>query len=735
MKQLIQNLNTGETLLDDVPAPQVRPGQVLIQTRRSLVSLGTERMLVEFGKANLLAKVRQQPDKVKQGLAKIQSDGLLSAVEAVRRKLNQPLPLGYCNVGTVLAVGEGVTDLRVGNRVVSNGPHAEVVCVPRNLVALIPDSVSDDEAAFTVVGAIALHSIRLLDARIGETVVVIGLGLIGLLTAELLQRMGCRVLGVELDESKCRLAAKRGVTVLNPGSGTDPVNAVMAMTNGVGADGVIITASARTDELLSQAARMSRQKGGIILVGVIDLSMNRADFYEKELTFRVSCSYGPGRHDADYEQKGHDYPLAHVRWTANRNFQAVLQFLATGQLQVKSFITERVPLADYQKIYGDLKSPGRIASLLTYSEQADLSPVLVLKEPTYEARSGTIGIIGAGNFTSAILLPALKKMGVIPKSIASASGLTATVLARKFGISESTTDYRCILDDPAIDLCVITTRHDSHARLTIEALLAGKHVFVEKPLAIQEHELQPLIEQYRKSDRIVMVGFNRRFSPFSQKMKALLGGERSVDLPMNIVITVNAGAIEATSWLHDREAGGGRLLSEACHFVDLATFLTGSQVMSVCLNAMGRQPTETCDSASFLLRYENGSTAAINYFSNGSKAYPKERVEVYSQERTLVLNNFRTLTGYGFRGFSWKWGLQNKGHIEQMKRLLEAVRSGRSDTNESRKPEQILIPFAEIINTTQTLFAALQSLRENRFVDVASIGMTNAEPIAVEYDA
>ena len=352
----------------------------------------------------------------------------------------------------------------------------------------------------------------------------------------------------------------------------------MALTNGVGADGVIITASARADELLSQAARMSRQKGAVILVGVIDLSMNRADFYEKELTFRVSCSYGPGRYDADYEQKGQDYPLAYVRWTANRNFQAVLQFLATGQLQVMPFITERVPLVDYQKIYGDLKSPGRIASLLIYSEQVDLNPVLVLQEHTYETRSGTIGIIGAGNFTGSILLPALKTAGVIPKIIAGSGGLNATVLARKFGISQSTTDYRHILDDPVIDLCVITTRHDSHARLTIEALQAGKHVFVEKPLAIHEHELLPLIDQCRKSKRIVMVGFNRRFSPFAQKMKALLGGERSGDLPMNIVITVNAGAVPAASWLHDRTTGGGRLLGEACHFVDLATFLTGSRV-------------------------------------------------------------------------------------------------------------------------------------------------------------
>ncbi|GAB3789774.1 bi-domain-containing oxidoreductase [Spirosoma horti] len=721
MKQLIQNLKTGETLLTDVPTPQVQPGQVLIQTRRSLVSLGTERMLVEFGKASLLEKVRQQPDKVKQVVEKIQSDGLRPTIEAVIRKLNQPLPLGYCNVGTVLAVGDGVIDLRVGDRVASNGYHAEVVCVPRNLVALIPDAVSDDEATFTVVGAISLNSIRLLAPSAGETVVVIGLGLLGLLTAELLRLSGCQVIGVEIDEVKCRLAATRGITVINPVSGVDSVRAVMSMTSGIGADGVIITASSQTDKLLSQAVRMSRRKGAIVVLGVIDLTMSRADLYEKEVVLRVARSYGPGRYDEVYEQKGHDYPIDYVRWTANRNFQAVLQFLAMGQLQVRSFITDSVPLADYQKIYSTLQSSGRVASLLTYAEQAELNPVLRLREQAYEPRSGTIGIIGAGNHAGATLLPALKAAGGVMKIIASAGGLNATVLARKFGIAQSTTAYQQVLNDPEIDLCVITTRHDSHARLAIEALRAGKHVFVEKPLAIYAHELPALIEHQQQAGRIVMVGFNRRFSPYAQKMKALLGGDRSADLPMNIVVIVNAGSIPAASWVHDRAVGGGRILGEACHFVDLITFLTGSRVVRVCLNAMGHQPSEASDSASMLVHYENGSTGTINYFSNGSKAYAKERVEVYWQERTLILDNFRALKGYGFKGFSTLSGRQDKGHAEQMKRLINQVRTGQEQTNEPVGSGQSLIPFDEIINTTQTMFAALQSLRERRFVAVTDI--------------
>ena len=565
MKQLIQNLKTGETLLEDVPAPQAGRGQVLIQTRRSLVSLGTERMLVEFGRAGLIAKARQQPDKVKQVLTKMRTDGLLPTLEAVFRKLDQPLPLGYCNVGTVLAVGEGVTDLRIGDRVASNGHHAEVVCVPRNLVAPIPDTVTDEEAAFTVVGAIGLQGIRLLNPTLGETIVVMGLGLIGLLTAALLRLNGCRVIGVDIDETKCQLAKEQGVTVINPAAGADAVNAVLTLTQQLGADGVIITASTKSDELMAQSARMSRKRGRIVLIGVVGLSLNRADFYEKELTFQVSCSYGPGRYDDAYEQQGQDYPPGYVRWTENRNFQAILQLLATGQLAVEPFITNRVPLADYRRIYDDLTKPGRIASLLTYPEQVNLNPVLSLREVRYERSAGAVGLIGAGNFTGAMLLPALKAADVLLKIIASTGGLNAALLAKKYGIPHSTSDYRQVLNDTDIDLCVITTRHNSHAQLSVEALLAGKHVFVEKPLVIYDHELRPIIDAQQTTGRMLMVGFNRRFSPYAQKMKLLLGGERSGDGPMNVVVTVNAGFIPANSWVHDRSrwrwSATGRSLS------------------------------------------------------------------------------------------------------------------------------------------------------------------------------
>ncbi len=703
MKQLIQNLKNGQTKLEEVPAPQVRRGCVLIQTRRSLVSLGTERMLVEFGRASLLDKARQQPDKVKMVWDKVKADGLRPTMEAVFNKLEQPLPLGYCNVGTVIAVGEGVKDVQLGDRVASNGPHAEVVCVPRNLVSKVPPAVSDDEAAFTVIGAIGLQGIRLLNPTLGETVVVIGLGLIGLLTAELLRLNGCRVVGVDLDEVKLQLARSKGILACNPTKGDDPVRYLEDLTDGIGADGVIITASASNNDIISQAARMSRKRGKIVLIGVVGLHISRAEFYEKELTFQVSCSYGPGRYDDTYEQKGQDYPLPFVRWTENRNFQTILQLMATGLLDVKPLITEVVPLEKYDTVYGQIGTSRAIASLLAYPEQLSLYSTVRHQETSFAGRKGVIGIIGAGNFTKMTLLPALQ--GATLKYIASANGLSGTALAQKHGIARSATDYQEILQDPDVDLVLITTRHDQHARLTLEALRSGKHVFVEKPLVLYAEELDE-IEQFFDAQPLALsltVGFNRRFSPHAQKMKALLGSA-----PMNVVATMNAGAIPANSWVHDRAVGGGRILGEACHFIDLITYLTGSIVTAVCMNAMGQNPAETTDNASLLLRYANGSTGVINYFSNGSKAYAKERVEVYSQERTLVLDNFRTLTGYGFKGFSRLKSTQDKGHREQFRLLLESVEKGGTS----------LIPLTEILNTTRATLAAVESLKRKEWVGV-----------------
>ena len=411
MKQIIQSFKTGDTILEEVPAPQVRKGHVLIKTTRSLVSLGTERMLVEFGKSNLISKARQQPDKVKQVLDKIKTDGLVPTLEAVFNKLGEPLPLGYCNVGKVIAVGEGVSEIKVGDRVASNGPHAEFVCVPKNLVAQIPDQVTDEEGAFTVIGSIGLQGIRLLAPTLGETVVVIGLGLIGLITAQLLIANGCKVIGVDIDDSKLKLASNWGVVPFNPKNG-DVVKFVEEKTNNVGADGVLITASTKTNDIISQAARMSRKRGRIILVGVVGLNLSRAEFYEKELSFQVSCSYGPGRYDEDYEHKGIDYPLPYVRWTEKRNFEAVLEAIRSGKLNVKELISEIIPLENYMNVYGEIGSSKSIASILKYSERnTNPTHTVRLSDVAIPPSKGVVGIVGAGNFTKMTLLPAIKEIG------------------------------------------------------------------------------------------------------------------------------------------------------------------------------------------------------------------------------------------------------------------------------------------------------------------------------------
>jgi predicted dehydrogenase/NADPH:quinone reductase-like Zn-dependent oxidoreductase len=704
MKQIIQSFKTGETILEEIPVPQVKRGCLLIQTTRSLVSLGTERMLVEFGKSNYLQKAKQQPDKVKQVLDKMKTDGLLPTVHSVFNKLEEPIPLGYCNVGKVIAVGEGVSGYEVGDRVVSNGPHAEYVCVPKNLVAHIPDNVSDEEAAFTVVGSIGLQGIRLLNPTLGETVVVIGLGLIGLLTAQLLKANGCRVIGSDLDDEKLALAEKWGIIPFNSSKG-DVVKFVEEQTGGVGADGVIITASSQTNAIISQAARMSRKRGKIVLVGVVGLNISRAEFYEKELTFQVSCSYGPGRYDENYEQKGIDYPLPYVRWTEQRNFDAVLFALSTGMLQVKEMITEIVPLAEYNRIYGNIGSHKSIASILKYDEKELKEPIhtIELVSNNFKGSKGVIGIIGAGNFTKITLLPALKNSGAHLKYIASQGGLSSTLLAKKYGFVRSTTNYKEILEDDEVDLVLITTRHNQHAEMVIESLNAGKNVFVEKPLALNEKELERIIEAYRESGKTLTVGFNRRFSPHMEKIKSLVENSQ-----MNVVATMNAGFIPQNVWVHDMKTGGGRIIGEACHYIDLIAYLTGSRVKAVCMNAMGVNPEVNTDNASILLKMENGSTGVINYFANGSKAYSKERVEVFSQERTLIMDNFRKTEAFGVKGFSKLKTSMDKGHKNQFHRLIKAVQNG----------GDALIPFESIVNTTRASFAAIQSLKENRWVEV-----------------
>jgi len=709
MKQILQSFKTGETILEEFPVPSVGNGSVLIQTSCSLVSLGTERMLVEFGKASLIEKARQQPEKVNQVLDKIKTDGLLPTMDAVFNKLGQPIPLGYCNVGSVIAVGKGVSEFSVGDRVASNGPHAEVVSVPKNLVAKIPDSVSNEDATFTVIGAIGLQGIRLLKPQLGETIVVVGLGLIGLLTCQLLKANGCNVIGIDLDQSKCDLANKWGIKTINPKT-HNPVKSVMGITQENGADGVLITASTKSNDVISQAAQMSRKRGKIILVGVVGLDINRADFYDKELSFQVSCSYGPGRYDDSYEQKGIDYPLPYVRWTEKRNFEAILESIKIGNLNVRDLITERVPLLNYNQIYNNMGSNNSIASILVYPglEKDELvTNTIELNDTLFSSQKGIVGIIGAGNFTNMTVLPCLK--GSV-KTIASSGGVSGTQLAKKHGISQSTTDYKEILSDEEVDTVVITTRHGSHAKLVIESLNAGKNTFVEKPLALNHDELNQILEEYNNQQQIangqvLTVGFNRRFSPHLKKIKQSIGDANGA---INIVANMNAGFIPKDYWVHDLESGGGRIIGEACHLMDVCVFLTGSLIDSVCMNGLGTDTDLKTDNASILLKFQNGSNAVINYFSNGSKKYSKERVEVYSQERTWVVDNYRKTEAFGVDGFRTLKTKMDKGHKTQFHELIKRTQNG----------GEPLIPIIEIINVTQASFAAIESMKTRKWIKV-----------------
>ena len=706
MNQIIQNLNDGKTSLAEVPMPLCNSRSVLVRTSHTLVSLGTEKMLVDFGKGSFLQKAKQQPDKVKEVIAKVKTDGLAPTIAAVKNKLEQPIPLGYCNVGTVVEVGRDVIEFKVGDRVASNGPHAEYVSVPKNLVAKIPEGVSDEHAAFTVIGSIGLQGIRLVNPTLGETVVVVGLGLIGLITAQLLRANGCNVIGFDFDQGKVDLAKSYGIDAVNPGQGVKQVEYVLEKTNQIGSDAVIITASNPSNEIISQSAQMSRKRGRIVLVGVIGLDIKRSDFYEKELSFQVSCSYGPGRYDSSYEEGGNDYPLPYVRWTEKRNFEAVLNALSNRTLDVDSLVTERVPFENYSEIYDNIGKGNSIASLLVYDtdkKSADPRNVKITESKTYVAGKAVLGVIGAGNFTGSTILPKLQAAGAQIKSIASSKGLSGSIQAKKHSIENSTTDHKGILADSEVNTVLVTTQHGSHSMFVSEALESGKYVFVEKPLSTTWEGLERVEKALENSKGWVTVGFNRRFAPLALELK-----KRLSPAPMNVIATMNAGFIPPEVWVHDLKAGGGRIIGEACHFIDLCTYLTGAKVVEVCMNAMGPDAQANTDNASILLKYDNGSNAVINYFSNGSKTYSKERIEVHQQNSTLVLDNWRKLTGFGVRSFKSKKSKQDKGHFNQFKQLLESVEQASGPT----------IPWEEVLNTSKATLGAVDSLIEGKWISI-----------------
>lgn len=705
MKQVIQNLRDGTVEVVEVPEPQCNARSLRIATSLTLISAGTEKMMLSFGKANWLQKARQQPDKVRMVLEKARTDGISATYEAVKAKLDQPLAPGYCNVGVVTAVGREVGGFAVGDRVVSNGKHAALVTVAPNLCARIPDSVSDEDAVFSVVGAIALQGIRLVNPTFGETVAVMGLGLIGQLTVQLLRASGCRVIGFDFDPAKVALAERFGARGVVLGDGVDAIAQGMAHSDGRGVDAVLITAATDSDEPVSNAARMSRQRGRIVLVGVAGLNLSRADFFEKELTFQVSCSYGPGRYDPAYEEGGHDYPLGFVRWTEQRNFEAFLDAVAEGRLNLAPLRTHEFAIEQavdaYALVGGSEPSLGvtlRFSAPVTGPAVTQVTLAGANNEPP-GGRSGTVNFVGAGNYAGAVLIPAFHEAGATLHRIGSASGLNAVTLGRKHGFASASSDTAELIADPEADCVVITTRHDSHARLVIAALEAGKRVFVEKPLALTRAELDA-VEQAclatGRPDQCLMVGFNRRFSKFAVRMKGLLD---QVHAPKAMTMTVNAGAIPLDHWTQDPAVGGGRIVGEGCHFIDLMRYLAGSPIVAATAAAMDGPARDT---AVLTLSFADGSIGTIQYFANGNKGVAKERLEVFSDGRILVLDNFRKLTPYGWsRRAALKSMRQDKGQVACATAFVDAARAGANSP----------IPLAELIEVTRVSLDLADQLR------------------------
>ena len=714
MKQILQSLENGDTILEEVPCPRVKPGHLLIRTSTSLVSAGTEKMLVDFGKANLIDKARQQPDKVKMVLDKVKTDGLMPTIEAVRSKMSQPLPLGYCNVGEVIEIGAGVEGFALGDRVVSNGKHAEVVCVPTNLCAKIPDAVDDEEAAFTVIGAIALQGVRLIQPTLGEAVVVTGLGLIGLVTVQLLRANGCRVLGLDFDPEKLEMARKLGAETVDLSNGEDPVAAAQAFSRGRGVDAVLVTASTKSNEPMSQAATMCRKRGRIVLVGVVGLELSRADFFEKEITFQVSCSYGAGRYDPSYEEGGQDYPIGYVRWTEQRNFEAVLDMLQGKNIDVHPLISHRFSLEKTKEAYDLVGGDGKSLGILLQYPDAQTKSLDEVRKQTVrlvesnEAKASdkvNIGFIGSGNYATQVLIPAFKKTGANMVSVASSAGISGVHAGQKNNFSETTTDTEGLITNPEINTVVITTQHNSHAHFVCDLLNAGKHVFVEKPLALKRDELSLIESTYKEAwsrgdNPLLMVGFNRRFSPQIQKIKSLLEQAKE---PKSFIMTVNAGAIPPDHWTQSKEVGGRRIIGEGCHFIDLLRFLAGAPIINYQAMMMGEFPGIEIrdDKVSITLAFEDGSFGTVHYLANGNKTFPKERLEVFCGGGILQLDNFRKLKGYAWPGFS-KMNLwsQNKGNQDCAIAFVDAIREGKSSP----------ISFEELMEVSRVSIEIAESL-------------------------
>ncbi len=734
MKQVLQQARTGEIDVVDVPSPKLLPGCVLVRIGASLVSAGTERAASAFASKNLFGKAKARPDLVHEVLNKVRRDGLLSAMSAVRTRLDQPGALGYSCAGTVVGVGEGVIDLSVGDRVACAGAgyavHAEFDCVPRLLVAKVSsEAVSFDEAAFTTIGAVALHGIRTAEAKLGDVVAVIGLGLLGQLTVQLLKAAGCKVLGFDLVEQRAALALRMGAD--GACASTAEFRELCAQqSGGRGVDTVVITAETSSSDPVNLAGEVARDRGIVVAVGTVGMDIKRPVYYAKELDFRISRSYGPGRYDTAYEQKGRDYPIGYVRWTETRNMEAFLDLLEQGKLDLKSLVTHRFPIerakAAYDLITGRIDEAS-LGVLITYSEQAEPTHKLELvsqKAPVSTQQSVAVGMLGAGGFATSTLLPAMRQVnGLDLVGICSATGSNARHAAQKFGFRYCVTEEEKILADASVNTVVIATRHNLHATQVLASAAAGKHVFCEKPLCLTEEQLGEIVSACERPAGArapyLMVGFNRRFAPMAGQMKQFLSG---IGEPLMLHYRVNAGYIPADHWVNDPEQGGGRILGEVCHFVDFLTFLTGALPIEVQTRNVANPGRYSGENVAISLTFANGSQGTITYIASGDKSYSKERVEVFGGGAVAVLEDFRRLelARDGRKQVIKSRWRQDKGHRGEWQAFADSLRTG------SGSP----IPLAEIVSTTLTTLRAVESQASGKSVavDVAAFIRANSHP-------
>ncbi|MGD8455856.1 MAG: bi-domain-containing oxidoreductase [Anaerolineales bacterium] len=720
MKQLLQNMRDGKTTVVDVPVPTPQAGMVLIRTGASLVSAGTERMMVEFAEKSLVGKARSRPDLVRQVINKARREGLLSTAEAAFNRLDQPMPLGYSSTGTIVELGEGVQGYRVGDRVACAGSgyavHAEYAVVPINLVAPLPDSVDFEGGACGTMGAIAMHGFRLAQPQIGENVLVIGLGFLGLLTTGIAQAAGCKVMGIDLDPKRVALAKEMGVeAVMREGA----EEAAAAFSHGLGMDVVLICADAESNDPVELAGTASRDRGRVVAVGAVGMDIPRRSYYQKELDFIVSRSYGPGRYDPIYEEGGLDYPLGFVRWTAGRNLEAFVNLLGDGGMDVSRLITHRFPIdeaAEAYKLITNKKGEAFLGVLLTYPQDeaaksgASKTILTSAKVGHVTAEQVKLGVIGAGNFASAVMLPVLKSLRSIRQvGIASATGLSAQHLARKFGFAYATSETEVIFSDPVINTVALFTRHNLHAAQILEGLRAGKHVFCEKPLAIHQEELIEISTELEKPEApLLMVGFNRRFAPMSIEMKAFLDTRHE---PLLAHYRVNAGYLPPEHWLHNPEQGGGRIVGEGCHFIDFLTWLVGVSPTAVSAQGLPDVGRYAEDNVALTFEFPDGSLGTVTYLANGDKSLPKERVEVFSSGWVAILDDFRTLTTIRggrrrVRHIRWR---QDKGHKGEWKAFMKAV-------IESGEPP---IPYDQLMGISRASFTALEALRRGEKLTIS----------------